>query len=81
MLVFTMGCCRKNPHLPDGWDSGNSHGRGGGAKTLEIQAGGGSFVLEIQTEGGGGLMLQEIQVRGGVKKRPHPSGGCAFFLE
>ena len=26
-------------------------------------------------------MLQEIQVRGGVKKRPHPSGGCGFFLE
>ena len=24
-----MGCSRKNPHLPDGWDSGNSRGRGG----------------------------------------------------
>ena len=46
----------------------------------EIQVGGGSFVLEIQTRGGG-LVLQEIQVRGGVKKRPHPSGGCGFFLE
>ena len=27
-------------------------------------------------------MLQEIQVRGGVKKQPHPSGGGVdFFLE
>ena len=26
-------------------------------------------------------MLQEIQVRGGLKKRPHPSGVCGFFLE
>ena len=25
-------------------------------------------------------MLQEIQVRGGVKKRPHPSGGGADFF-
>ena len=24
-----MGYSRKNPHLPDGWDSGNSHRRGG----------------------------------------------------
>ena len=24
-----MGCSRKNPHTPDGWDSGNSRGRGG----------------------------------------------------
>ena len=24
-------------------------------------------------------MLQEIQVRGGVKKRPHPSGGVWIF--
>ena len=24
-----MGCSRKNPHPPDGWDSGNSPGRGG----------------------------------------------------
>ena len=24
-----MGCSRKNPHPPDGWDSGNSRGRGG----------------------------------------------------
>ena len=24
-------------------------------------------------------MLQEIQVNGGVKKRPHPSGGVDFF--
>ena len=23
-----MGCSRKNPHTPDGWDSGNSRGRG-----------------------------------------------------
>ncbi len=29
----------------------------------------------------GGLVLREIQVRGGVKKRPHPSGVCGFFLE
>ena len=40
-----MGYSRKNPHPPDGWDSGNSRGRGGGSKTLEIQAGGG-FGLE-----------------------------------
>ena len=26
---------------------------------MEIQAGGGSFVLEIQTGGGGGIVLQE----------------------
>ena len=25
-------------------------------------------------------MLQEIQVRGGVKKRPHPSGGGVDFF-
>ena len=25
-------------------------------------------------------MLQEIQVRGGVKKRPHLSWGCEFFF-
>ena len=31
--------------------------------------------------GRGGLVLQEIQVRGGFKKRPHPSGVCGFFLE
>ena len=31
--------------------------------------------------GGGGLVVQEIQVRGGVKKRPHPLGVCGFFLE
>ena len=24
-----MGCSRKNPHPPDGWDSRNSRGRGG----------------------------------------------------
>jgi len=24
-----MGYSRKNPHLPDGWHAGNSHGRGG----------------------------------------------------
>ena len=24
-----MGCSRKNPHPPDGWDSGNSCRRGG----------------------------------------------------
>lgn len=27
----------------------------------------------------GGLVLQEIQMRGGVKKRPHPSGGGWIF--
>ena len=27
----------------------------------------------------GGLVLQEIQVRGGVKKRPHLSGGGWIF--
>ena len=26
-------------------------------------------------------MLQEIQVRAGVKKLPHPLGVCGFFLE
>ena len=24
-----LGYSRKDPHLPDGWDSGNSHRRGG----------------------------------------------------
>ena len=46
----------------------------------EIQAGGGVFHLGNPV-GRGGLVLQEIQVRGGVKKGPHPSGGCGFFLE
>ena len=27
--VNFSGCSRKNPHPPDGWDSGNSRGRGG----------------------------------------------------
>ena len=26
---IALGCSRKNPHLPDGWDSGNSRRRGG----------------------------------------------------
>ena len=39
MIMIIMGCSRKNPHPPDGWDSGNSRGRGG-SKTPEIQAGG-----------------------------------------
>jgi len=46
----------------------------------EIQAGGGVFYLG-NPDRRGGLVLQEIQVRGGVKKRPHPLGGCGFFLE
>ena len=43
MIIWSLGYSRKIPHLPDGWDSGNSHrrGGGGGSKTLEIQAGGG----------------------------------------
>ena len=28
-LTTALGCSRKNPHPPDGWDSGNSRGRGG----------------------------------------------------
>ena len=27
--IGPLGCSRKNPHPPDGWDSGNSRGRGG----------------------------------------------------
>ena len=37
----TLGYFRKNPHPPDGWNAGNSRGRGGGSKALEIMAGGG----------------------------------------
>ena len=41
---------------------------------------GGSFVLEIQT-GGVGLVLQEIQVRGGLKNDPiHWGGGGLDFF-
>ena len=40
---------------------------------------GGSFVLEIQT--GGGSCASGNPGERGVKKRPHPSGGCGFFLE
>ena len=46
---------------------------------MEIQAGGGVF-CPGNPDRRGGLVLQEIQVRGGVKKLPHPSGGCGFFL-
>jgi len=35
MLIGPLGYYRKNPNPLDGWDSGNSRGRG--AKTLEIQ--------------------------------------------
>ena len=28
MILLSLGCSRKNPHPPDGWDSGNSRGRG-----------------------------------------------------
>ena len=46
----------------------------------EIQAGGGVLCLG-NPDRRGGLVLLEIQVRGGVKKRPHRSGMCGFFLE
>ena len=42
--VVTLGCARKNPHLPNGWDSGNSRGRGGG--------GGGKRLWKSRREGG-----------------------------
>ena len=29
LTIEVLGYSRKNPHLPDGWDSGNSHRRGG----------------------------------------------------
>ena len=45
---------------------------------MEIQAGGGVF-CPGNPDRRGGLVLQEIQVRGGVKKLPHPSGGVDFF--
>ena len=35
-----MGYSRKNPHLPDGWQTGNPGGRGG-QEGSEIQVGGG----------------------------------------
>ena len=36
-----MGCSRKNPHPPDGWDSGNSRRRGGQRLWKSRQEGGG----------------------------------------
>ena len=47
---------------------------------MEIRSGGGVFCLGNPGRRGG-LVIQEIQVGGGVKNRPHPSGGCGFFLE
>ena len=51
---FEMGCSRKNPHLPDGWQTGNPGGRGG-REGLEIQVGGGmqakKFVFRGQFRG------------------------------
>ena len=44
--------------------------------------GGGGGLLSWKSRQEGGLVLQEIHVRGGgVKKLPHPSGVCGFFLE
>ena len=40
-LKITMGYSRKNPHLPDGWDSGNSHWRGGQRLWKSRREGGG----------------------------------------
>ena len=54
--LFILGCSRKNPHLPDGWDSENSRGRGG-QRLWKSRQEGGSFVLEIQTGGGGGGLV------------------------
>ena len=49
-----MGYSRKNPHLPDGWQTGNPGGRGG-REGLEIQVGGGmqarKFVFRGQFRG------------------------------
>ena len=47
---FKLGCSRKNPHPHDGWDSGNSRGRGG-SKTPEIQAGGGVDLKKVFCRG------------------------------
>ena len=47
-----MGCSRKNPHPPDGWDSGNSRRRGG-SRTMEIQAGGG---VELEKKSSAGII-------------------------
>ena len=41
---------------------------------------GGGLLSWKSRQEGGDLLLQEIQVRGGLKKRPHPSGrGMDFF--
>ena len=44
----------------------------------EIQAGGGVFCLG-NPDKRGGLVLQEIQVRGGLKNDPIRRGGVDFF--
>ena len=50
--TFSLVCSRKNPHLPDRWDSENSRGRGGGgSKTLEIQAGKGVELEKVFCRG------------------------------
>ena len=53
-FISGMGYSRKNPHLPDGWQTGNPGGRGG-REGLEIQVGGGmqarKFVFRGQFRG------------------------------
>ena len=45
-----------------------------------MRGGGGAvFVLEIQTGGGSCASGNPGERGGGVKKRPHPSGGVDFF--
>ena len=54
MVNLLLGYSRKNPHLPDGWQTGNPGGRGG-REGLEFQVGGGmqarKFVFRGQFRG------------------------------
>ena len=45
LTITLMGYSRKNPHLPDGWHAGNSHGRG--VKGFGIPGGRGGLDLKL----------------------------------
>ena len=48
-LKIIMGCSRKNPHLPDRWHAGNSHGRGGGRGVKGSRSPGRRGDLDLKT--------------------------------
>ena len=54
-----LGCSRKNPHPPDGWDSGNSRGRG---------------VKYSGNPGGRGLELEKVFCRGHFDRQVQNAG-------